>query len=120
MARLTLQTLGDDSGHKLEDQVTAVLERVEADIQRYIDEHDGEYPTGKPYEVHVKLGVEALGAQTRRITWGVEVKFPASGQKYSQLARSEEGALMVADWVRQERLPLERVTKAEDWESDQT
>lgn len=116
MERLSLDTLEDDSGHRLTDEFVDAVARVNNHIQEHMDQNGGDVPD-KPYKVTVEVEIEASGVFSRAITWNVAVKYPATGRKHSQFASSRDGVIVTQQPAGQERLPL-GATAPEQWEGE--
>ena len=98
---LGLETMEDDSGHRLTEVVADALGEAEAWLQKRLTE--GVAPE-KPVKITVSIEVLAQGRFTRGISWGVGTKLPQIGKRYGQLARTQAGVL-VTEARRQPRLP---------------
>jgi len=112
---LCLETLEDNSGERLSNEVMEAFRRCERDMQTRMAEDELKKLPEDPYVVTVKVQIVPMGESLRSITWAVESKFPkVSAKPHTQFAHHQDGILVTQRPTSvQQVLPLKR-TRIQD------
>lgn len=104
---VTLSTIEDGAGKRLDDVVTEMLMEAERHTQSYANAHAGDVPI-KPYKIRVELEVQPKANDVREITATAELYYPKCPVTQFALGVSDGGVIVGIKPARQQALRLER------------
>lgn len=111
---LSIVGICDLNGNSLVGEADEALQKIEDHIQAHMDGNLLD-PPDKPYKVVIEIEVLGTGQSGRTLDFSVDIKYPSTKRKHTQLAASVDGRLVgIAQTARQTMLPLERLRQIDE------